>query len=129
MQVAKLGPALSLSSSKRSRTEPSASLGDDTSASSPSASTGIPTLQLDELLVRDGEKLPLLRGIMLLDTCVIVIDAAMFFYDDPRMLADVEENRSQLPDTYRSADRPIEFSDIFLFNKTDLVPAKDVETI
>ncbi|KAL4111169.1 hypothetical protein PRIC1_002850 [Phytophthora ramorum] len=106
MQVAKLDPALSLSSSMRSRTEPSASLGDDTSASSPSASTGIPTLQLDELLVRDGEKLPLLRGIMLLDTCVIVIDAAMFFYDDPRMLADVEENRSQLPDTYRSADRP-----------------------
>ncbi|KAL4166178.1 hypothetical protein KRP22_013443 [Phytophthora ramorum] len=100
MQVAKVDPALSPSSSKRSRTESGASSGDDTSVSSPSASTGIPTVQLEELLVRDGEKLPLLRDIALLDTCVTVVDAATFFhvFDDPRMLADVEENRSQLPE-------------------------------
>ncbi|KAH7487859.1 hypothetical protein KRP22_013445 [Phytophthora ramorum] len=136
MQVAKVDPALSPSSSKRSRTESGASSGDDTSASSPSASTGIPTVQLEELLVRDGEKLPLLRDIALLDTCVTVVDAATFFhvFDDPRMLADVEENRSQLPegDSRTITDLlidQIEFADIILLNKTDLVPTKDVEAI
>ncbi|KAL4145731.1 hypothetical protein PRNP1_011607 [Phytophthora ramorum] len=100
MQVAKVDPALSPSSSKRSRTESGASSGDDTSVSSPSASTGIPTVQLEELLVRDGEKLPLLRDIALLDTYVTVVDAATCFhvFNDPRMLADVEENHSQLPE-------------------------------
>ncbi|KAL4092610.1 hypothetical protein PRIC1_011602 [Phytophthora ramorum] len=136
MQVAKVDPALSPSSSKRSRTESGASSGDDTSVSSPSASTGIPTVQLEELLVRDGEKLPLLRDIALLDTCVTVVDAATFFhvFDDPRMLADVEENRSQLPegDSRTITDLlidQIEFADIILLNKTDLVPTKDVEAI
>ncbi|KAL4117282.1 hypothetical protein PRIC2_011274 [Phytophthora ramorum] len=100
IQVAKVDPALSPSSFKRSRTESGASSGDDTSVSSPTASTGIPTVQLEELLVRDGEKLPLLRDIALLDTCVTVVDAVTFFhvFDDPRMLADVEENHSQLPE-------------------------------
>ncbi|KAG2782617.1 hypothetical protein Pcac1_g7571 [Phytophthora cactorum] len=136
----KADPALSPSSSKRSRTESGASSGDDTSATSasasPSASAGIRTVQLDELLVRDGEKLPLLRDIALLDTCVTVVDAATFFhvFDDPRMLADVEENRSQLPegDTRTITDLlidQIEFADIILLNKTDLVSAKDVEAI
>ncbi|KAF1772747.1 P-loop containing nucleoside triphosphate hydrolase [Phytophthora cactorum] len=136
----KADPALSPSSSKRSRTESGASSGDDTSAASasasPSASAGIRTVQLDELLVRDGEKLPLLRDIALLDTCVTVVDAATFFhvFDDPRMLADVEENRSQLPegDTRTITDLlidQIEFADIILLNKTDLVSAKDVEAI
>ncbi|ETI35040.1 hypothetical protein F441_18458, partial [Phytophthora nicotianae CJ01A1] len=133
----KVDPALSPSSSKRSRTESGASSGDDTSASaSPSASAGIPTVQLDELLVRDGEQLPLLRDIALLDTCVTVVDSATFFhvFDDPRMLADVEENRKQLPegDTRTITDLlidQIEFADIILLNKTDLVPAKDVEAI
>ncbi|KAE8985785.1 hypothetical protein PF005_g21494 [Phytophthora fragariae] len=127
----KVGPMTSPSSSKRSRTESEASSVDEASASS-----GIPTVQLDELLVRDGEKLPLLRDIALLDTCVTVVDAATFFhvFDDPRMLADVEENRSQLPegDTRTITDLlidQIEFADIILLNKTDLVSTKDVEAI
>ncbi|KAG7377662.1 hypothetical protein PHYPSEUDO_011164 [Phytophthora pseudosyringae] len=135
----KADAALSPSSSKRSRTESGASSGDDTinTSSPPPASAGIPIVQLDELLVgRDGEKLPLLRDIALLDTCVTVVDAATFFhvFDDPRMLADVEENRTQLPegDTRTITDLlidQIEFADIILLNKTDLVPAKDVEAI
>uniref|UniRef100_A0AAV1TSN8 CobW C-terminal domain-containing protein n=1 Tax=Peronospora matthiolae TaxID=2874970 RepID=A0AAV1TSN8_9STRA len=132
-------PLLSPSSSKRSRTDSGASSGDDASAavaSTPSTSVGIPTVQLDELLVRDGKKLPLLRDIAQLDTCVTVVDAATFFhvFDDPRMLADVEANREQLPegDTRTITDLlidQIEFADIILVNKTDLVPAKDVEAI
>ncbi|KAL4117279.1 hypothetical protein PRIC2_011271 [Phytophthora ramorum] len=85
-------------------------------------------------LVRDGEKLPLLRDIALLDTRVTVVDAVTFFhvFDDPRMLADVEENRSQLPegDSRTITDLlidQIEFADIILLNKTDLVPTKDME--
>uniref|UniRef100_M4BG74 CobW C-terminal domain-containing protein n=1 Tax=Hyaloperonospora arabidopsidis (strain Emoy2) TaxID=559515 RepID=M4BG74_HYAAE len=135
----KSDPLLSPSSSKRSRTDSGASSGDDTSAavaSTPSTSVGISTVQLDELLVRDGKKLPLLRDIAQLDTCVTVVDAATFFhvFDDPRMLADVEANREQLPegDTRTITDLlidQIEFADIILVNKTDLVPAKDVEAI
>ncbi|OWZ12475.1 Cobalamin synthesis protein [Phytophthora megakarya] len=133
----KADPALSPSSSKRSRTDSGASSGDDASTdNSPPVTEGIRTVQLDELLVRDGEKLPLLRDIALLDTCVTVVDAATFFhvFDDPRMLADVEENRSQLPegDTRTITDLLIdqlEFADIILLNKTDLVPAKDVDAI
>ncbi|GMF35021.1 unnamed protein product [Phytophthora fragariaefolia] len=136
-EVLKEDPAASPSSSKRSRTESGASSGDETSDNSPlPTAAGIPTVQLDELLVRDGEKLPLLRDIALLDTCVTVVDAATFFhvFDDPRMLADVEENRSQLPegDTRTITDLlidQIEFADVILLNKTDLVPAKDVEAI
>ncbi|CAH0516041.1 unnamed protein product [Peronospora belbahrii] len=126
--------------SKRSRTDSGESSGDETSviSSSPyqSISTGIPTVQLEELLVRDGKKLPLLRDIALLDTCVTVVDAATFFhvFDDPRMLADVEENRKQLPegDTRTITDLlidQIEFADIILLNKTDLVSTKDVEAV
>ncbi|KAG6623660.1 Cobalamin synthesis protein [Phytophthora cinnamomi] len=58
---AKADPTMSPSSSKRSRTESEVSSADESSASSPT--TGIRTVQLDELLVRDGEKLPLLRDI------------------------------------------------------------------
>ncbi|CAH0478206.1 unnamed protein product [Peronospora belbahrii] len=126
--------------SKRSRTDSGESSGDEISviSSSPyqSISTGIPTVQLEELLVRDGKKLPLLRDIALLDTCVTVVDAATFFhvFDDPRMLADVEENRKQLPegDTRTITDLlidQIEFADIILLNKTDLVSTKDVEAV
>ncbi|KAL8007079.1 putative cobalamin (vitamin B12) biosynthesis CobW [Plasmopara halstedii] len=125
-------------SSKRSRTESGTSSDNDTGAISslPSASAGIRTVQLDELLVRNGETLPLLRDIALLDTCVTVVDAATFFhvFDDPRMLADVEANRSQLPegDTRTITDLlidQIEFADIILLNKTDLVSSKDLEAI
>ncbi|EGZ08401.1 hypothetical protein PHYSODRAFT_306319 [Phytophthora sojae] len=123
--------ATSPSSSKRSRTESEVSSADEASATA-----GIRSVQLDELLVRGDEKLPLLRDIALLDTCVTVVDAATFFhvFDDPRMLADVEENRSQLPegDTRTITDLlidQIEFADIILLNKTDLVPTKDVEAI
>lgn len=141
MAVDKPDPSTSPSSVKRSRTESSASsAGDTTASSSPSSpsdkSTGIPTVQLDELLVRDGETLPLLRDIAQLDTCVTVVDAATFFhvFDDPRMLADIEEHRSQLPegDSRTLTDLlidQIEFADVILLNKTDLVPAKDVEAI
>ncbi|CAI5708395.1 unnamed protein product [Peronospora destructor] len=133
-------PMLSPSNLKRSRTDSGASSGDETSAvsslSSPAASSGIQTVQLDELLVRDGKKLPLLRDIALLDTCVTVVDAATFFhvFDDPRMLADVEVNRKQLPegDTRTITDLlidQIEFADIILVNKTDLVSGKDIEAI
>ncbi|CAH0493705.1 unnamed protein product [Peronospora farinosa] len=136
----KADPMLSPSNSKRSRTDSGASSGDETSPvsspSQPAASSGIRTVQLDELLVRDGKKLPLLRDIALLDTCVTVVDAATFFhvFDDPRMLADVEENRKQLPegDTRTITDLlidQIEFADIILVNKTDLVSAKDIEAI
>jgi G3E family GTPase len=136
--MAKEDPTTSPSSSKRSRTDSGASSGDDTSAASlsSSAEAGIRTVQLDELLVHGGEKLPLLRDIALLDTCVTVVDAATFFhvFDDPRMLADVEANRKQLPegDTRTITDLlidQIEFADIILLNKTDLVSAKDVEAI
>lgn len=124
--------------SKRSRTDSGASSGAETSAtdSNPPPTTGIPTVQLDELLVRDGKALPLLRDVAQLDTCVTVVDAATFFhvFDDPRMLSDVEANRSQLPegDTRTITDLlidQIEFADIILLNKTDLVPVKDVEAI
>lgn len=131
-------PTTSPRSPKRSRTESSAS--NSTSISSPSMEAekpaGIPTVQLDELLVRDGEKLPLLKDIAHLDTCVTVVDAASFFhvFDDTRMLADVEEHRSQLPegDTRTLTDLlidQIEFADVILLNKTDLVSSKDVEAI
>lgn len=134
-------PSTSPSSAKRSRTESSASSTGDTTASSPLSSpstkpAGIPTMQLGELLVRDGEMLPLLRDIAQLDTCVTVVDAATFFhvFDDPRMLADIEEHRSQLPegDSRTLTDLlidQIEFADVILLNKTDLVAAKDVEAI
>ncbi|RLN45247.1 hypothetical protein BBJ29_002530 [Phytophthora kernoviae] len=139
--TAKPDPSTSPSKAKRSRTESNASsAGDTTTSSTPASPTeksvGIPSIQLDELLVRNGETLPLLRDIAHLDTCVTVVDAATFFhvFDDPRMLADIEEHRSQLPegDTRTLTDLlidQIEFADVILLNKTDLVPAKDVEAI
>lgn len=124
-------PSTSPRSPKRSRIEQAAPSPTDVSRSK-----GIPTMQLNELLVRDGTKLPLLRDIAVLDTCVTVVDAASFFhvFDDPRMLADIEEHRSQLPEqdsrtlTDLLCDQ-IEFADIILLNKTDLVPPADVESI
>lgn len=96
---------------------------------------GIPSMQLSELFPQ-GQKMPLLRDIAVLDTCVTVVDVGNFFstFDDPRMLVDVEEHRTQLPeqDTRTLTDLlcdQIEFADVIVLNKTDLVPAVDVDAI
>jgi G3E family GTPase len=96
---------------------------------------GIPSMQLDELFP-EGKQVPLLRDLAVLDTCVTVVDVANFFdvFDDPRCLAEIEEHRDQLPDqdtrtlTDLLCDQ-IEFADVIVLNKTDLVSASDIEAV
>ncbi|KAF1330520.1 Cobalamin synthesis protein, partial [Globisporangium splendens] len=105
-----------------------------TSADS-SVQKGIPSMQLDELFP-EGKRVPLLRDLAVLDTCVTVVDVANFFdvFDDPRCLVEIEEHRDQLPDqdtrtlTDLLCDQ-IEFADVIVLNKTDLVSASDIEAI
>lgn len=104
-------------------------------SSDESEAKGIPSMQLDELFPQ-GKHVPLLRDIAMLDTCVTVVDVANFFstFDDPRMLVDIEEHRAQLPeqDTRTLTDLlcdQIEFADVIVLNKTDLVSAQDVAAI
>lgn len=98
-----------------------------------SEAKSIPSMQLDELF-SEGKRVSLLRDITVLDTCVTVVDVANFFstFDDPRMLRDIEEYRSQLPeqDTRTLTDLlcdQIEFADVIVLNKTDLVNEGDVD--
>jgi G3E family GTPase len=102
-------------------------------------SKGLPTMQVDELFSgvgSDGQKLPLLKDIAELDTCVTVVDAGNFFqvFEDHRMLAQIEEHKNELPeqDTRTLTDLlvdQIEFADVIVLNKTDLVPPAELQQI
>lgn len=107
----------------------------DSSSNNKAEAKGIPSMQIDELFTKD-KKMPLLRDIAVLDTCVTVVDVGNFFstFDDPRMLLEIEEHRAQLPEqdmrtlTDLLCDQ-IEFADVIVLNKTDLVPTADVDAI
>ncbi|TMW57849.1 hypothetical protein Poli38472_013323 [Pythium oligandrum] len=99
-------------------------------------SKGISSMQVDELFKGEQGQLPVLKDIAELDTCVTVVDAANFFnvFEDPRMLVQIEEHKNQLPemDTRTLTDLlvdQIEFADVIVLNKTDLVPKSEVEQI
>jgi len=66
---------------------------------------------------------PMLGQVARLDTCVTVVDASSMVEDKPLWLGDSQENLSQL------LAEQIEYSNVVLLNKTDLVDAAQLQGI
>ncbi|GLD98422.1 hypothetical protein PINS_up007119 [Pythium insidiosum] len=84
----------------------------------------------------DTLRLPQLRDLARLDTCVTVVDASSFFhvFEDTRLLMQLDAHRDELPDqdtrtlTDLLVDQ-LEFADVVILNKTDLAPAHEIDAV